>query len=226
MCLLYIGYFTATIQEMLWGDRRSASRPHGGEGIFQYAIALKIYIKQLSTASRQNRRITATKGIVMAQFHCVSLALGIWMKSDWRGALTKAVKTRWSENMVPPNFLMATDTSLGGSRIAVETGIPQSNLKPISPRIKYLNLFFFLHYNCFVFVYGLYVKSLMAALATRTITEAGKITEDLEFHICHLEKKNYSSQFYDGGVRRKILIPAHYGSGTCSQKGKTIKRML
>lgn len=83
---------------------------------------------------------------------------------------------------------MATDTSLGGSRIASETGIPQSNLKPISPRIKYLNLFFFLHYNCFVFVYGLYVKSLMAALATRTITEAGKITEDFEFHICHWEK--------------------------------------
>lgn len=83
---------------------------------------------------------------------------------------------------------MATDTSVGGSWIAAETGIPQSNLKPISQRIKYLNHLFFSDYNCFVFVYGLYVKSLMAALATRTITEAGKITEDLDFHICHWEK--------------------------------------
>lgn len=48
--------------------------------------------------------------------------------------------------------------------------------------------------------------------------------EDLDFHICHLKKKkNYSSQFYDGGIRREILIRAHYGPGTRSQKEKTIK---
>lgn len=57
------------------------------------------------------------------------------------------------------------------------------------------------------------------------LLKPGRYTEDLDFHICHWNK-NYSSQFYDGGVRKEILIPAHCGSGTCSQKGKTIKIIM
>lgn len=51
---------------------------HIGEGIFQYAIALKFKLEQLSTPSRLSKN-HRNKGIATAQFHCFNHTL----ESEW-----------------------------------------------------------------------------------------------------------------------------------------------